>query len=1022
MFCAKSLRPRKWSKVRSFFRASVPAAAIALAAPQLAAAPITWIGGNADWGAANANWNPADEPDANDEAIFNTPNTVDLVIANEIMALTMSGGMDLNTNDNELTVDGLVDLNDNSTTLLIGGANSLVLADSVDIGNGAVVRLQGGILRVVEETGSGQLDVLAGGTLSGNGTIQLNDVAAAGTVLLQLTGGSLNATSTTAGDLFGTAAATLTIDLADLDARIDLDNVNATVSVSRNDTLRILGVAHGAADPYSETMNLGEGSTLDVSTAWELDSATINVNTGAIVAGQPGAAATIIAPSWTMTGGTIDLDAVDSLQLSTVFAATGGTISNNDGLVIFNGDASIGAAANFLMIGTGASLTVNDGVTVNIDDPNFNADGADNNFNNTITIGSGGVLDLDLGAGADESLSGRLLLNGGEIDVTTADNNWIIDGTTIVGANTGTSRIDGDAVTFTNGSTAVGAGSTLEVNTNNTWTVNGNVVIGGILRLSGTTLFSNAGAITGFGTLRIAGTTEFATATTISMPGGTVDLDGADLIGNTVTVNSNTTINAETMASFGALTVIGGDDTLVLNNFASLTVNLSDLNAEWTLTSNANLDINAVGGMLGGSGIQGSDFNMAGTATISGNSIWGARTDLSGTTTVAAAGSLNLRGGDLTDANVNRLQGGSITGTGALRALIDEGLFGFGTIATDIEFANNTELRADGGTLTITGTIVDVGVLGTADDDGILNVTLPWNTNVADLVELEGGEIQGATITNDGAAGINGNGRLTARVINNTRIDAEGGGALRVNNAANTNDWDGDNASGNNGQLNALSANLEIVDDAMFTFQGTVRANNGFEVFVNGFQMDLGATSALNLSGGTYRTTNNVRIGGSLTTTAASTLVVPAVALFQPTSNTVLNNDLRLDVDNTSVSAGATFSGGGALVNLAGSQLNLADAANVGVLVENEGILEIAGGVAGQADVDDFQQSLGGRINIDLSGTGLNDIDRLDVNGAAQIGGTLDLSLIGTYVPSVADPLMTILSATSGRTGAVLAR
>ncbi len=160
--------------------------------------------------------------------------------------------------------------------------------------------------------------------------------------------------------------------------RIDLDNVNATVTVRRNDTLQIIGVAHGAVDPYSGTLNLGEGSTIDLSTAWEMDSATINVNTGAIVAGQPGAAATIIAPFWTMTGGTIDLDAIDSLRLSTVFAATGGTIANNDGLVIFNGNAPIGAAANFQMIGTGASLTVNDGVTVNIDDPNFNADGADN--------------------------------------------------------------------------------------------------------------------------------------------------------------------------------------------------------------------------------------------------------------------------------------------------------------------------------------------------------------------------------------------------------------------------------------------------------------------------------------------------------------------------------------------------------------------------------------------------------------------------------------------------------------------
>ena len=75
------------------------------------AAPIVWIGGNANWDATNANWNPNDEPDADDEAIFNTPNTVNLAIASStILALTMSGGIDLNTNGNDLTVNGLVRL------------------------------------------------------------------------------------------------------------------------------------------------------------------------------------------------------------------------------------------------------------------------------------------------------------------------------------------------------------------------------------------------------------------------------------------------------------------------------------------------------------------------------------------------------------------------------------------------------------------------------------------------------------------------------------------------------------------------------------------------------------------------------------------------------------------------------------------------------------------------------------------------------------------------------------------------
>ena len=41
---------------------------------------ITWTGGNASWidGGSTANWSPADEPDSDDVAIFNTDNVVQL--------------------------------------------------------------------------------------------------------------------------------------------------------------------------------------------------------------------------------------------------------------------------------------------------------------------------------------------------------------------------------------------------------------------------------------------------------------------------------------------------------------------------------------------------------------------------------------------------------------------------------------------------------------------------------------------------------------------------------------------------------------------------------------------------------------------------------------------------------------------------------------------------------------------------------------------------------------------------------
>src|SRR5688572_3967045 len=91
----------------------------AIGAARLHAAPITWIGGNADWdGVSIGKWSPADEPDDNDEAIFNTANSVDLANASElIQALSMSGGIDLDLNGNDMTVDGLAELAGSSTNL-----------------------------------------------------------------------------------------------------------------------------------------------------------------------------------------------------------------------------------------------------------------------------------------------------------------------------------------------------------------------------------------------------------------------------------------------------------------------------------------------------------------------------------------------------------------------------------------------------------------------------------------------------------------------------------------------------------------------------------------------------------------------------------------------------------------------------------------------------------------------------------------------------------------------------------------
>ena len=427
------------------------------------------------------------------------------------------------------------------------------------------------------------------------------------------------------------------------------------------------------------------------------------------------------------------------------------------------------------------------------------------------------------------------------------------------------------------------------------------------------------------------------------------------------------------------------------------------------------IDVFAAGGVLGGGGIQGSDFNVAGTANISGNSIWNARTDIFGMVNVALNGSFNLRGGTLTD--LNRLIGGTITGDGILRALINEGLAGFGTIDTDIEFPNNTVLLADDGILNVTGPVTDVGVIGTSDDDGILNVTTAWNTIVAGDVNLEGGELRGATITNGG--GIGGDGLISARVINTAEIQAHNNGTLVLQTAGNNNDWDG--AAGT-GLLNARGGNLELRDTATFAFTGAVAANTGREVFANGFALEFDPGSLLTLSNATCRSTNATDFGGTMSVSAGgeSTLSIGGMFVFENGSATTLTGNLRLATPLTVVQVGADFTGSGALINAPTRTLRLLDGVLSGdltVLVQNEGLLQL--GVAGsdaQVQGADFQQAATGALQIEIGGTALNAFDRLNLTGAAALAGGLNLSLIGGFAPALGQTF-NILTATGGISG-----
>ena len=315
--------------------------------------------------------------------------------------------------------------------------------------------------------------------------------------------------------------------------------------------------------------------------------------------------------------------------------------------------------------------------------------------------------------------------------------------------------------------------------------------------------------------------------------------------------------------------------------------------------------------------------------------------------------------------------------------------------------------------ITVGTAILDVSTIGTADTDGVLAVGSPWNTNVTSTVQLNGGEVRGAPITNDGPSGINGFGLLSAPVNNNTRIDAELG-TLIVQTPGNNNEWDG---LANTGSLNAVHGNLEVRDNAPFLFNGAVSAEAGREVFANGFELEFDPLSTLTLNSGRYRSTHATDFGGTVTVSAGgSEISIAGTARFEATSSSNIAGTLKLSNPVTQIDAGATFAGGGTLVNTAGSpNLRLQDGADVDVLVENQGTLIIGNGSAAQATGLEYQQDATGLWKLDLNGLALAQFDRYTLTGAAQLAGTLDIDL--GYAP-VAGDAFNILSAAGGVAGA----
>ncbi|MEM8783722.1 MAG: hypothetical protein AAGE65_12825 [Planctomycetota bacterium] len=940
-------------------RPAALAAAATVAVPTAHAANRTWIGGNTVWtdGGSVLNWSPADEPDPDDTAIFNTANAVDLGSNNSIEALTLSGGIDLFTQTFTLTTDLDTTLSGSSTNLNLGGNDlaglgifSGLSTENVSIGAGSRINIGGN--RLLSQATSGNAIIGNDGDIFGNGLIQNNDSSASTFTMLR-NDGTIGVSNYNEGFVIiggVPAARTLQINSFDADARVDLDGTfgAGTVDVFRNQTL---DNNVQLSDGFGGSINLFHNSTLDMEDAWTLDFGTITVDNG-FVAGTifspdiPADQAFIDGGTLTQTGGTIVVtDADGELVFDAPFVGNGGELDvSSGGTVRFNANSSFNNGFTWNGGGNGTGIVDNNAI-LTVNDDTFNMDGS-GGADWTIRNGAimrirGDVLDSTGGAAGNDEFNGTLTfedddnstITGGDqiLDINVADNLAQLNRVIV---NSGTARITSNA--------------------------NDNIQLQGLISVNGTSRlvldsnfieFNEGGTVTGTGLLFFDETVSIDDDTTITIgtldidnvngsltidPGATLDLNATNI--NTIGTNATFLINGGTAEVSTANYNFGNTGQLAFIEFGAGAVNpVYQGDGTVRFLSGSSVTNTSDGALLDSDAIfdEGSSIiNQASAARL----------------TIGQFGeTVTFDGGDISEtfAGSTVTTGGTWLVTGA--STVD---------VTTFDWDQGVTRIASGGNLTIVADTVDLGndVHNNLIDftGGALNVNTVSNTWTTDftLRSTSGGSISGdrLLVGNDGGAlsadvEIDG-GLLTISAVTDYNADADveiaGGATLRHTGTTNFNSRNG-------------------LIDAEYTGAGTLQlagTNNFNEVTV------------INMIGGTVDLDNSFLFSFFANDTNVNASTTINAATFQP-------------YGSTKTGIGTTF-----------SEINIADTAVFTVNIDDNSPWRVlSNGIINYNGNTVLSNFLAGDT-LDLDGT-------LNVNGDGQIlssiaiGGTVNINDIG---------------------------
>ncbi len=893
----------------------------------------------------------------------------------------------------------------NGGQLVLSGGTWNNAGGTITAANGSAVILQSGVSitgGTLTSSGTGLIEENSGSTVSlsnltNNGTYTIG--ATGGTTDISATitnNGTINLQATDYGNqgilyLTGntTLAGTGTVVLANTTTQNFITGASGTV-LTNDSTIEGGAVSSngGYAGVGQNVVTLANNGTINANVSGgylnvnPLSSAT-STNKGTLEATNGGQLG-LNGGTWTNTGGTISAATGSQVQLYNGVSIAGGTLTTSGTGVI---DLENGQTDSLTTLTNNGTVDVLDGATLNLSGTITNngtinvESNPDYTFlyltgNTTLTgkgvvvLGGGGATGA---ANAIDGVSGTVLTN----DETIEGNGSIGNGDLTI-TNKGIFNSN-----FSGGTLVISPGSGGFTNYNGTTTT-----------LTSGTYIANPGNIN----------YNFGNATGITTLSASVtEANGGQFINTYNNGSANALANLTSITSTGSLTTdVNFTDAGAFSNAGSLTI-------------------------LGGTTFKVASLTqISGTTLTAGTYVLDSNLSLTGATESITTNdaSITLAGGTIENANSTNALASLATNAKALT------LAGDANFTTAGNFSNTGSLTVDSGsTFTVTGTLTQYKSATNA---------------------LQGGTfVVGGTLA--GAFGANG---IEADASN---LTMEGSGTLKnTTSGANANGLENFNTIASTGSF-TLADDADFTAAANFTNSGKLTVDAGSTFGVTGTLTNL---SSGTLTGGTYTIAGTLQLAsanGGITTNAATvTLEGTAAKILDGTSNalsSLANNSgtLTLASAATLVTANSTFTNSGTVDVEKGTTLEagtgaeqeysqtggtttvdgtLAAGGTTGVSVTGGTLLgagsvkanvsngaTISAGDAGKAGLltitGTYTQLSSATLNANLGGTTVGtEYSQLKISGTASLGGTLAVTLINSFTPTIGQTF-TILTAKS---------